>query len=135
MVVGVVSILCSSHRTPYLTARRCAKRSPWPPPMQRRETLTRSSPDTLLTLPQALMTQPSLNAMTATMSTPLAFSFSRFWIYGGRWLAWQPGVKAPGTETSTTFLPFHCWEASYTWGIPQAVGSSLVIGVHLVRFC
>jgi hypothetical protein len=40
-------------------------------------------------------------------------------------------VKAPGTETRTTFLPAHSFEASYSWGRPQAVGSASVMGAHL----
>lgn len=57
--------------------------------------LTRSSPLTPLTLPQAFMTHASFDAMTATMSTPLPFSSPSFSMYGGRWRAWQPGVNAP----------------------------------------
>lgn len=44
---------------------------------------------------------------------------------------WLTGVKAPGTETRITFLPANSFDASYTWGIPQAVGSGSVIGAHL----
>lgn len=47
-----------------------------------------------LALPQALMTQASLKAMQATISTPLAFSLERFSMKPGRCLAEQPGVKA-----------------------------------------
>lgn len=94
---------------------------------------TISSPLTPLTLPQAFMTHESLLAIQATTSTPLLFSSPIFSIYGGRWRAWQPGVKAPGTENSTTFLPFHSLLASYSWGRPQAVGSESVIGAHLVN--
>lgn len=37
----------------------------------------------------------------------------------------------PGTENSTTFLPFHSLLASYSCGRPHAVGSESVIGTHL----
>jgi hypothetical protein len=37
----------------------------------------------------------------------------------------------PGTLNSTTFLPFHSLEASYSCGRPQTVGSSSVMGAHL----
>ena len=56
--------------------------------------------------PQALITQASLNAITATRSTPLSFfNVDNFSMKPGRWRSEQPGVKAPGTETRTTFLP------------------------------
>ena len=57
-----------------------------------------------LALPQADMTQASLKAMTTIWSTPAALSLSAFWMYEGRWEAEQVGVKAPGTETRTTFF-------------------------------
>jgi hypothetical protein len=44
-----------------------------------------SSPLTPLTLPQAFMTQLSLDAMVATMSTPFSLNLERFLMYGGRW--------------------------------------------------
>jgi hypothetical protein len=46
-----------------------------------------------------------LKAMQATISTPFVFSDDRFSMKPGRCLAEQPGVKAPGTEKRTTFLP------------------------------
>lgn len=60
-----------------------------------------------LAFPHALITQASLNAITATISTPLPFNAGRFPIYPGKCLAEQPGVNAPGTENKTTFLPAH----------------------------
>lgn len=42
--------------------------------------LTISSPLIPFALPQALITQASLNAITATISTPLDLIFERFWI-------------------------------------------------------
>jgi len=57
--------------------------------------------------PHALITHASLNAVTATISTPLAFSFDKFSMYPGKWLAEQVGVKAPGVEKRTTFLLAH----------------------------
>ncbi len=37
-------------------------------------------------------------------STPLAFSCFRLFRYEGTCCSWHVGVKAPGTETRTTFL-------------------------------
>ena len=48
------------------------------------------------------------------------------------WKAWQPGVKAPGTETRTIFLLANSLEASNSCGTPQAVGSASVMGAHLL---
>lgn len=58
----------------------------------------------LLALPQADMTQGSLQAMTTIWSMPLALSSAVFLMKVGMWLTWQVGVKAPGTETRITFL-------------------------------
>lgn len=58
----------------------------------------------LLALPQADMTQASLEAMTTTWSTPLLLSSEILLVKLGMWLTWQVGVKAPGTETRMTFL-------------------------------
>jgi len=90
-----------------------------------------SSSLTPLTFPHAFITQLSLLAITATTSTPFSANFSRWLMYGGRWWAWQPGVKAPGTEKRTTFLSAHSLEALYSCGRPQAVGSASVMGAHL----
>lgn len=57
-----------------------------------------------LALPQADMTKGSLKAITTTWSIPLALSSEALEMKPGMWLAWQVGVKAPGTETRTTFL-------------------------------
>jgi hypothetical protein len=46
-------------------------------------------------------------------------------------MAWQLGVKAPGTETSTIFLPENSLLASYDWGRPQEVGLGSVMGAQL----
>src|SRR5690606_16301776 len=62
-------------------------------------------PSALLDLPQADMTKTSLTAMQAIVSTPLALIWSAFCTKPGRCLAEHVGVKAPGTENSTTFLP------------------------------
>lgn len=77
------------------------------------------------------MTQLSLEAITATISTPLSANCLRYLIYGGKCIAWHPGVKAPGTEKRTTFLFAHSLLASYSWGRPHAVGSASVMGAHL----
>jgi len=50
-------------------------------------------------------------------------------------MAWQLGVKAPGTETRTTFLPANSLEASYDCGRPQAVGLGSVMGAQLCERC
>lgn len=43
-------------------------------------------------------------------------------------------IHIPGTENRTTFFPFHSLLASYSWGLPQTVGSSSVIGAHLKKY-
>jgi len=58
-----------------------------------------------LAFPHADITNASLYAITATISTPLPFNAGRFLMYPGRCLAEHPGVKAPGTEKRTTFFP------------------------------
>ena len=58
-----------------------------------------------LALPQASMTNTSLTARQATVSMPLARKSAACVTKPGRCRAWQVGVKAPGTEKSTTFLP------------------------------
>ncbi len=55
-------------------------------------------------LPHADMTKASLKAMKTMASTPLALSLSRLARYEVTCCSWQVGVKAPGTETRTTFL-------------------------------
>src|SRR3546814_1074603 len=45
--------------------------------------------------------------MQAMGSTPLALNSAAFCTKPGRCLAEQVGVKAPGTENSTTFLPLN----------------------------
>ena len=50
------------------------------------------------------MTKASFTAMQAT-SMPFFLNSPNFSTYPGRCLAEQVGVKAPGTENSTTFLP------------------------------
>ena len=57
-----------------------------------------------LALPHADMTKASLKAMKMMLSTPLALSCSRLARYEVTCCSWQVGVKAPGTETRTTFL-------------------------------
>lgn len=59
------------------------------------EALTISSPLIAFALPQALITQASLKANTATTSTPLPRILSRFSMYPGRCFTEHPGVKAP----------------------------------------
>src|SRR5690554_7096903 len=51
-------------------------------------------------LPQASMTKASLTAVQTMASTPVAFILSEFTTKPGRWVAVQPGVKAPGTPKS-----------------------------------
>src|SRR5688572_1913581 len=62
---------------------------------------------TLEYLPQAPMTNTSLTAMQAMVSTPLALMSAAFSTKPGRCLASQVGVNAPGTENSTTRLPLN----------------------------
>ena len=59
---------------------------------------------TPLAFPHALMTNASLYAITQMTSTPLLLNSCSFSKKVGMWRIWQVGVKAPGTETRTTFL-------------------------------
>src|SRR5512138_3235211 len=56
-------------------------------------------------LPQAFITNGSLTAIQAIVSTPLARISSARSTNPGRCFASHVGVKAPGTEKRTTFLP------------------------------
>src|ERR1700743_3953528 len=60
---------------------------------------------TLPCLPQAFITNTSFTAVHAMVSTPFALIWSASSTKPGRCLASQVGVKAPGTENSTTVLP------------------------------
>src|SRR6185437_2838235 len=72
-------------------------------------------------LPQAFITNTSLTAMHARVSTPFARSWSASCTKPGRCFASQVGVKAPGTENSTTFLPLN------SSSVATSFGPSLVI--------
>src|SRR3546814_4971166 len=65
---------------------------------------------TCWSLPQASITKASLTAMQAMVSTPLALNSAAFCTKPGRCLAEQVGVKAPGTENSTTRSEEHTSE-------------------------
>src|SRR6202521_1644021 len=72
-------------------------------------------------LPQAFMTNTSLTAMHAMVSTPLPRISSASCTNPGRCFASQVGVKAPGTENSTTSLPLK------SSSVEKSLGPSLVI--------
>src|SRR5262245_58894765 len=55
------------------------------------------------------MTNTSLTAMQAMVSTPFGLSCEAFSMKPGRCFASQVGVKAPGTENRTTVLPLKSW--------------------------
>ena len=65
--------------------------------------------------PHAFMTKGSLTARQATSSMPLAFNASKCVKYPGKWVAEQPGVKAPGTPNNTPFLPANSLDNSTWW--------------------
>src|SRR5579864_7289018 len=67
------------------------------------------------------MTNTSFTAMQAMVSTPLARIWSASCTKPGRCLASQVGVKAPGTENSTTVLPLK------SSSVERSLGPSLVI--------
>src|SRR4029077_12160705 len=77
-------------------------------------------PSALLAFFHASITKPSLTAVTAMVSTPLALIASAFCRKPGRWFLWQVGVKAPGTANSTTFLPLKTSSVVFQPG-PSAV--------------
>src|SRR6185312_11920547 len=80
---------------------------------------------TLEALPQAFMTNTSLTAIQAMVSTPLERIWSASCTKPGRCLASQVGVKAPGTENSTTFLPLN------RSSVETSFGPSLVISLSV----
>lgn len=63
-------------------------------------------------LPQAACTKGSLAERIMMSSTPLALISFTFWIKGGMWLAVHVGVKAPGTDTITTFFEANSFSVS-----------------------
>ena len=71
------------------------------------------------------MTNTSLTAMQAMVSTPLALMSAAFSTKPGRCLASQVGVNAPGTENSTTFLPLK------SSSVVRSCGPSLVITLNV----
>src|SRR5262245_31342058 len=66
------------------------------------------------------MTNTSLTAMQAIVSTPFALSASKLWMLPCRCFASHVGLNAPGTENSTTFLPLKSWSVVTSW-IPSLV--------------
>src|SRR5467141_719125 len=82
-------------------------------------------PSALLAFFHASITKPSLTAVTAMESTPLALMAAAFFTKPGMWFLWQVGVKAPGTANSTTFLPLKM--SSVVMGL----GPSAVITVNV----
>src|SRR4029077_17441539 len=72
-------------------------------------------------LPQAFITNTSLTAMQAMVSTPLARIWSASSTKPGWCFASHVGVKAPGTENSTTVLPLN------SSSVERSLGPSLVI--------
>ena len=94
------------------------------------------------------MTNTSFTAMQATVSMPFALKSAACWTKPGRWRASQVGVKAPGTENSTTFLPANSWSVVSFCGpsgpgvvnVPEGILSPalivmviLLIGMYVVR--
>src|ERR1700729_825167 len=80
---------------------------------------------TLLDLPQAFITNTSLTAVHAMVSTPFALILSASSTKPGRCFASQVGVKAPGTEKNTTVLPLK------SSSVVIFCGPSLVMRVNL----
>src|SRR4029077_16557434 len=83
-----------------------------------------SARNSILSAPLAFfhsfITKPSLTAVTAMVSTPLALMASAFCTNPGRWFLWQVGVNAPGTANSTNFLPLNTSSVVFQPG-PSAV--------------
>src|ERR1700684_2200792 len=80
---------------------------------------------TLLDLPHAFMTNTSLTAVHAMVSTPFALILSASSTKPGKCLASQVGVNAPGTEKNTTVLPLK------SSSVVSFCGPSLVMRVNL----
>src|SRR5499427_6787400 len=93
---------------------RALAKSPLP---SARNSILPSAPDAFF---HSVMTNTSLTAVTAMVSTPLALMASPFCRKPGRWLLWQVGVNAPGTANSTTFLPLNTSSVVFQPG-PSAV--------------
>src|ERR1700761_4341802 len=75
------------------------------------------------------MTNASLTAMQAMVSTPLAFSASAFCTKPGRCLALQVGVNAPGTAKRTTFLPLKISSVEISFGPSGVATISFMDGI------
>src|SRR5450631_625162 len=104
--------------------------------------MTTSSP-TFAALPQAPMTNTSLTARQAMVSTPLALIRAASCTNPGRCLALHVGVKAPGTENSTTFLPLKSSSVVALTGpslpirfnVPLGTRSPTLIVMHFSIWC
>src|SRR5215475_8136022 len=81
-------------------------------------------------LPHAFITKTSFTAMQAMVSTPLARIWSASCTKPGRCLASQVGVKAPGTENSTTVLPLKSSSVVMSFGPSLVIRLSLPAGMR-----
>src|SRR3954468_14917561 len=77
---------------------------------------------------QASITEASLTAVTAMVSTPLDFSPSKLTRMLGMCILWQVLVKAPGTANSATFFPLKMSSVVFQAGPSAVVTRNLALG-------
>src|SRR5688572_18986081 len=77
---------------------------------------------------QASSTEASFTAVTAMVSTPLAFSAVAFCTMVGMCCLWQVPVKAPGTANSATFFPLKISSVVFHAGPSAVVTRNLALG-------
>ena len=75
------------------------------------------------------MTKTSLTAMHAIVSTSFARISSAWSTKPGRWFIEQVGVKAPGTETNTTFLPENNSSVEIAPGPESVITPNVPLGI------
>src|SRR5450631_915808 len=79
--------------------------------------------------PQAFITNTSLTAVQAMVSTPFALILSASSTNPGKCLASQVGVNAPATENSTTVLPVKSWSVVIFCGPSPVIRVNVPSGI------
>jgi hypothetical protein len=87
-----------------------------------------STPSALVAFFQASSTEASFTAVTAMVSTPLAFSAATFCTMVGICCLWQVPVKAPGTANSATFFPLKISSVFFHAGPSGVVTRNFALG-------
>ena len=87
-----------------------------------------STPSAAVAFFQASITNTSLTAVTATVSTPFALIAARFCTIEGTCILWQVPVNAPGTANSATFLPLNSSSVVFHAGPSPVMTRNLALG-------